>query len=101
MNNFFDNRDTKIKKAPSCCARREGSENVPFDLERSISKNDLRSGQVKVRSLPKYVNMHIFRSVFTRNERFCNDSDSALHLVIVIRALHLLIIRMPLRAICN
>ena len=46
MNNFFDNRDTKIKKAPSCCARREGSENVPFDLERSISKFDLgaRSG---------------------------------------------------------
>ena len=34
MNKFFDNRDTKIKKAPSCCARREGSENVPFDLER-------------------------------------------------------------------
>ena len=66
MNNFFDDRDTKIKKAPSCCARREGSENVPFDLERSISKNDLRSGQVKVRSLPKYVNMHIFRSVLTR-----------------------------------
>ena len=43
MNNFFDNRVTKIKKAPSCCARREGSENVPFDLERSISKFDLRA----------------------------------------------------------
>ena len=47
---FFDNRDTKMSLVPSCSACRDGSENVSFDIEKSISKFDLGSGQVKVRS---------------------------------------------------
>ena len=53
MNNFFDMGDTKIKITPPCSPRQAGSKYVLFYLERSISKFDLRSGQVKVRSWPK------------------------------------------------
>ena len=54
--------DTKIKMTPSCSPHRTDSEHVLFDTERSIWEFDLRSGQVKVRSWPKYVIMHITRS---------------------------------------
>ena len=46
--NFFDMRDMKIKMTPSFSPRRAGSEHVLFDLESSISKSDLRSGQGQV-----------------------------------------------------
>ena len=49
ISSFFY-RETKIKMTPSCSPCRAGSEHVLFDLERLISKSDLRSGQVKVRS---------------------------------------------------
>ena len=48
---------------PSCSPRRASSEHVR--LNRSISKSDLRSVQVNVRSWSKYANMHIFRSGLT------------------------------------
>ena len=41
-------RDTKIKMTPSCSARQDRSKNLLFNLKRSISKFDLRSGQVQV-----------------------------------------------------
>ena len=47
---LFGVRDMKMKTTPSCLPRRTDSENVLFDLERSISKSDLRSGQVRLRS---------------------------------------------------
>ena len=51
-----------LKTFFSCSPRQAGSKYILFDLERSISKFDLRSCQVKVRSKRKYVNMHIFWS---------------------------------------
>ena len=65
IHNFFDNRDAKIRMVPSCSARRKSSENVSFDLKRSISKFDLRSSQFKLRLWPKLVNMHIIRTEST------------------------------------
>ena len=50
---FFDMIDMKIKMTPSCLPRRAGSEKVLFDLEGSVSKSDLRPGQIKARSWPK------------------------------------------------
>ena len=50
------------KMVPSCSPRRAGPKYLLFDLERSIWKFDLRSGQVKGRSWPKWVNMHILLS---------------------------------------
>ena len=43
IDNFSDIRDTKIKMTPSCLACRAGSKHVPLDLERSISKFDIRT----------------------------------------------------------
>ena len=37
-----------MKMAPSCSARRDGSENISLDLESPISKSDLWSGQGQV-----------------------------------------------------
>ena len=50
INNFFDMRDTKIKMTASSSPCQAASKHVLFDIERSIWKFDLRSGQVKVRS---------------------------------------------------
>ena len=50
IDNFFDMRDMKIKRISSCWPRRAGSKPAVFDLERSISKSDHRSGQVRSRS---------------------------------------------------
>ena len=47
---LFNKTDTKMKVTPSCSPRRDDSENVSFDHGRSISKSDLKSGQVKARS---------------------------------------------------
>ena len=49
---FVDVRDMKIKMRPPCLECRAGSKYVLFDLGRPMSKFDLRSGQVKVRSRP-------------------------------------------------
>ena len=48
INNFFDMRDTKMKMTPSCSPGRAGSIHVLFDLEGSISKFDLRSGEGQI-----------------------------------------------------
>ena len=40
--------DTKLKMSPLCLARQAGLEHSLFDLERSISKFDIRSGQGQV-----------------------------------------------------
>ena len=45
IDDLLDMRDMKMKMTPSCSPRRAGLEHVLFDLERSISKSDLRSGQ--------------------------------------------------------
>ena len=42
IDNFFDMRDTKIKMVPSCLARRAAAKHALFDIEKSISKFDLR-----------------------------------------------------------
>ena len=46
----FAMRDMKMKMTSSCSPRPADSKDVLFDLERSISKSDLRPGQVNVRS---------------------------------------------------
>ena len=61
----FFMRYMKMKMTPSCLSLQAGSDHVLFDLERSISKSYLRSGEVKVRSWPKYVNMLILRRGLT------------------------------------
>ena len=59
--------NTKTKMKPSCSPRRTGSEHVLSDLERSISKFDIWSGQVKVRS----------RSDHDPNRSVCTYSKAA------------------------
>ena len=54
-----------MKMTPSYLFHLAGSKHVLFDLERSMSKSDLRSGQVKVRLWLKWVNMHIIRNGLT------------------------------------
>ena len=49
IDNLFDG-DAKVKMTPSRLPRRAVLEHVIFNLEMSISKFDLRSGQVKVSS---------------------------------------------------
>ena len=64
-------RDRKTKKTPSRLAHWAGSKRVLFYLKRPVSKFDLSSGQVKVRSTvkvrswPNKVNTHIFRNSLT------------------------------------
>ena len=50
INNFCEMCVAKIKMTPLCLSHRAGSECVVSDLDRSISKFNLSSGQVKVRS---------------------------------------------------
>ena len=48
FNSFFDMRGTKTKMTPSCSPFQAGSNHVCFDIERSISKFDLGSGQGQI-----------------------------------------------------
>ena len=63
---FFAMGDTIKEIMPSYWPRRAGSKNVLFDLEKSISEFDLRSGQVKVRS----------RSGHERSMSMCLSSEA-------------------------
>ena len=63
IDNHFDMRDMKMKMTISCSPRRGDSEHVLFTLKTQFQ--NLTSGQVQVRSWPKYANMHIFRRSLT------------------------------------
>ena len=57
---------------PSCFSRQEKSKHIHGDLERSISKFDLRSRSPRSRCWPEWVMLHISRCVLMRRTQWCH-----------------------------
>ena len=70
VNNFLSIYVRKLVLTPSCFSHHAGSKHIHDDLERSIWKFDLRSRSRDDPRWPKWVILHIFRSVSTRGTQW-------------------------------